>query len=97
VISKLNIDPSRLETIELDIGNSGSIDKFTKEFQQRFQKADVLINNAAIAFKGDDFDVNVVRETFRPNFYGTIELTEKFLPLLNKNGKVITLGSRAGL
>ena len=56
-----------------------------------------MVNNAAIAFKGDAFDENVVKETFQPNFFGTVDLSEKFLPLLNQNGKIVTLGSRAGL
>ena len=30
------------------------------------------------------------------NFYGTIELSEKILPILSHNGKIVTLGSTAG-
>ena len=49
-----------------------------------------------MAIKGDEFNLEVVSFTFKTNFYGTIELTEKFLPLLNENGKIITIGSSAG-
>jgi short-subunit dehydrogenase len=97
ILTKYNVDPSRLEVMELDIGNSTSIDKFVTNFAAKGIKADVLVNNAATAFKGDAFDDNVVTETFRPNVFGTIEISEKFLPLLNPFGKIVTLGSRAGL
>ena len=30
------------------------------------------------------------------NFFGTIEITEKLLPLLAEKGKVVTLGSMVG-
>lgn len=30
------------------------------------------------------------------NFYGTIEFTEKMIPVLSEKGKVVTLGSTAG-
>ncbi|CAD8094347.1 unnamed protein product [Paramecium sonneborni] len=96
LIEKYNLSQDRIDTIELDISNSDSIDKFIKEFTTRFHQADILINNAAVAVKSDDFNLEIVQFTFKPNFYGTIELTEKFLPLLTQNGKVITVGSSAG-
>jgi len=34
-----------------------------------------LLNNAGIAFKGDAFDLEIVKTTFKTNFYGTVELT----------------------
>lgn len=57
---------------------------------------DVLVNNAGMAFKGDEFNHEIVATTFKTNFYGTVELTEKFLPFLNERGKVVIIGSTAG-
>ena len=34
--------------------------------------------------------------TLTQNVFGTIEMTEKFLPVIADKGKIITLGSRAG-
>lgn len=97
ILSKYKVDENKLGLLELDISSTSSIDNFVKSFSEVYNKADVLVNNAAIAFKGDAFDENVVQDTFRPNFFGTVDLSEKFLPLLNENGKIVTLGSRAGL
>ena len=65
------ISQDRIDTIELDISNSDSIDKFIQEFTTRFHQADILINNAAVAVKSDDFNLEVVQFTFKPNFYDT--------------------------
>lgn len=64
--------------------------------KKQFGKIDVLLNNSGIAFKGDDFDASIVETTFRTNFYGTVELSEKLLPLIQKNGKIIFVGSSFG-
>jgi len=50
------------------------------------------VNDAGVATKGDSFDAQIVQETFQTNFYGTIELSEKMIPNINKNGKIITVG-----
>ncbi|CAK89176.1 unnamed protein product (macronuclear) [Paramecium tetraurelia] len=96
LIEKYNLSQDRIDIIELDISSSDSIDKFIQEFTTRFHSADILINNAAVAVKTDDFNFEIVQYTFKPNFYGTVELTEKFIPLLAQNGKIITIGSQVG-
>lgn len=46
-----------------------------------------------MAFKGDAFNEQVARETLTTNLFGTIEITEKMLPNIKQNGKVIIVGS----
>lgn len=56
-----------------------------------------MLNNAGVATKTDDpIDMKAYDYTFNTNFFGTIRFTEKALPLLKDNGKVIFLGSMAG-
>eukprot|EP01017_Pseudomicrothorax_dubius_P037419 TRINITY_DN5481_c0_g1_i1.p1 TRINITY_DN5481_c0_g1~~TRINITY_DN5481_c0_g1_i1.p1 ORF type:complete len:297 (-),score=48.91 TRINITY_DN5481_c0_g1_i1:58-948(-) len=81
---------------QLDVSNPESIDSFTKWVSNTFGKVDILLNNAGMAWKGDAFNEEVVRTTFQTNFYGTIELTEKMLPLINDSGKIVTITSSAG-
>lgn len=33
---------------------------------------------------------------YSQNFYGPIDLSEKIIPLLNENGKIVTIGSSLG-
>jgi len=60
----------------------------------------VLVNNAAIAFKAADptpFE-GQTGPTLKTNFHGTVRLTEKLLPLLEKSpaGRIATVASMAG-
>ena len=86
----------RIKIEQLDVADSGSIDKFVSNIKEKFGKVDALINNAGFAFKGDAFGPEVVRDTFQPNFYGTIELSEKMIDYIKDYGKIITVGSQAG-
>eukprot|EP00826_Nyctotherus_ovalis_P018624 TRINITY_DN15599_c0_g1_i18.p1 TRINITY_DN15599_c0_g1~~TRINITY_DN15599_c0_g1_i18.p1 ORF type:complete len:179 (+),score=65.85 TRINITY_DN15599_c0_g1_i18:88-624(+) len=81
---------------ELDLASTESIDKFVKWLKDSGKKVDCLINNAGMAYKGDTFNEEVVRVTFQTNFYGTIDFTEKMLPLIVDSGKIITVTSSAG-
>jgi NAD(P)-dependent dehydrogenase (short-subunit alcohol dehydrogenase family) len=85
-----------LHVEKLDISNSASIDAFLEVVKQKYAPLHVLVNNAGVAVKGDGFDTEGIRWTNATNFYGTVELTEKMLPLLAEQGKVVTLGSTAG-
>lgn len=67
-----------------------------QQIQAAYGTVDILLNNAGIAFKGDEFDENVARTTFGVNFFGTVDLTEKILPLIANKGKVIFVGSTMG-
>jgi len=83
-----------IEVEELDLSKSESIKKFIETISKKYHKVDVLVNNAAIAAEG--FTAEAAESTFATNIYGTIELTEAIIPLLNENGKIITVGSSYG-
>ncbi|KAL4472403.1 hypothetical protein ABPG74_018352 [Tetrahymena malaccensis] len=87
---------SKIDTFELDVDSTDSIDKFVQNIHNQYGQIDILLNNSGMAFKGDDFGVEVIEQTFRTNFYGTIDLTEKLLPYIKENGKVIFIGSSLG-
>jgi len=86
----------RVKIAQLDISDSKSIDNFVEWVSKNYGKVDALINNAGMAFKGDAFGADVVATTFKTNYYGTIELTEKMKNLINDNGKIVIIGSSAG-
>ncbi|KYQ92111.1 short-chain dehydrogenase/reductase (SDR) family protein [Tieghemostelium lacteum] len=82
-----------IRVIKLELGNIETVklavDKITKETG----KLDYLINNAAVALgygKPSQYDPEILRKTYDINFFGTVELTQFFIPLLRKgNEKVI--------
>eukprot|EP01084_Bolivina_argentea_P161497 281112_1 len=88
-----------VDLLELDVSNKSSIesslDYLSKE--KKINKLDVLVNNAGIA-SGDEFNSVLVDQIFDTNFYGAINTTEIFLPLLQKEdgGRILYMSSRVG-
>jgi len=84
---------------QLDITDKESIKNCLEWVRKEFGQIDILVNNAAVAQKGSKFDTEVFDLTFSPNVYGTINLTESVIEqdLISKNGKIIMIGSIAGL
>ena len=54
------------------------------------------MNNAGVAGKGDAFDEKIAAFTLGTNLFSTVDFTLKMTPLLNKNGKIIIVGSSVG-
>src|SRR6266545_1585580 len=75
----------------LDVTESGSIDVLADELRDGL---DILVNNAGVAMNG--FDVNVVRQTLAVNFFGTKNVTERLLPLLRTDARVVMVSSGMG-
>ena len=80
--------------MKLDLGESKGIEEFVNEFKSGFGNLDVLVNNAGIYI--NEFTPDSVERTFQTNFWGTKQLTESMLPLINKSGKVIFIASGMG-
>lgn len=85
-----------IEPIQIDLCNKDVVSKAVQYVKDKYQKIDVLVNNAGMAFKGSAFDQNVVKTTFQTNYEGTKLVTSSFLPLINSNGRIINVSSRAG-
>lgn len=84
----------------LDISSKESILSFAAGIKDDFEKIDILVNNAAIAFKNADptpFSQQA-RPTIMTNYFGTQWLTEEMLPLLRKSsqGRIVNVASEAG-
>lgn len=83
---------------QLDITKKDSISNLISWIKETFGKIDYLVNNAGTATHGDLFNIDVCNSTFEVNVYGTINFTESMLEndVINKDGKIIFLGSCAG-
>jgi NAD(P)-dependent dehydrogenase (short-subunit alcohol dehydrogenase family) len=88
---------SNFECLKLDLSNSDSITEFAEHLKD--VKLDFIVNNAGILLeKWDASVINMeqLKRTFDINVFGTIDLTEKLLPLLNPNAHIINITSDWG-
>ncbi|MCJ1311330.1 hypothetical protein MMC25_005001 [Agyrium rufum] len=87
--------PVEITYHQLDISQTKSIQDFSSFLKEKHpQGIDFVINNAGIAMTG--FDSNVVKETIQCNYYGTLEATQDFLPLVKDGGRLVNVSSMAG-
>ena len=100
-LDKLKATASELETstsgkclpLQCDVRHYDQVENMLAEVLKTFGKVDILLNNAGMAFKGDDFNEHIVRTTLETNYYGTVELTEKMIKHIKESGKIIIVGS----
>lgn len=96
----LKKDGHDVEFRELDISNRSSIAKFAELLSNDYEKIDILVNNAAVAFKANDPTpfVQQARPTLETNFFGTLYVTELLLPLLRKSPqpRLVNVASESG-
>ena len=72
--------------LALDIADDNSIESFGKELFSQVKQLDVLINNAGYLVTGlaEETSVEIGKQQFDTNFWGTIKLTNKLLPYFKK-------------
>eukprot|EP01083_Nonionella_stella_P220124 787894_1 len=93
------VTSDNIDILQLDVSNEESI-KSTFDYLQNEKKIpsiDVLINNAGVA--GDDiFNSTAVDRIFATNFWGAINMTNTYLPLISNGNasKILFMGSRTG-
>ncbi|MDW3689154.1 SDR family NAD(P)-dependent oxidoreductase [Cupriavidus sp. CV2] len=87
--------------LRLDISDDNSISAFAEELFRNIKQLDVLVNNAGYMVTGlaEETPVELGRQQFETNFWGTVKVTNALLPRLRaqKHGQIITVSSIVGL
>jgi len=87
--------------IALDLDSEQSINTFSERLFQEIPQLDILINNAGFLVSGiaEEIPIELGKQQFETNFWGTIKVTNAILPHFRKQkkGKIITVGSIVGL
>lgn len=81
--------------MKLDLADLNSIKTFAEEFSKKYDKLDILINNAGLAGSEREETKNGFEKTIGVNYIAHYYLTNLLLPVLQKSGsaRVINLSS----
>lgn len=95
---KPDFENKNLRACELDLASDPSIASCANKITGLGKKIDILINNAGVLL--DEEETRVVTEklckTLEVNLIGTIDFTEKLIPLMNQDGHIVNISSTAG-
>lgn len=78
----------------LDIAAPESIDALTVRLEREGRQLSALVNNAAMTMDG--FNPTVAERTNAVNFFGTWRVTERLLPLMKPEGRIVMVSSGSG-
>lgn len=101
-LAALQESGAKVNLVDLEVTDSGSIQGAAKEMTARTDHLDVLVNNAGVIVEGDanllTLDIEIVRRTLDTNTLGTLRVTQAFVPLLvkSRSGRIINVSSGAG-
>ena len=69
--------------------------------RERMGGLDVLVNNAAYAYRGEigELDVEAMRKMFDTNVFGLVDITNRVVPLLKaqQRGDIVNIASTSGM
>lgn len=88
--------------VQLDVTDQASVTDAAAIVTREAGKLNVLINNAGIMFRRSRFvaeeTIDEVKQTFETNVFGTLRVTQAFLPLLRKSqpAQIIMMSSGLG-
>lgn len=83
---------------QLDITDNKSIETFRDFLNQKHGGIDILVNNAAIAFKQNATEPVAVQaeQTVAVNYFAVLNTCERLFPLIRNGGRVVNVSSSAG-
>jgi NAD(P)-dependent dehydrogenase (short-subunit alcohol dehydrogenase family) len=90
---------TKTEAIEIDITKLATIVAAKKAIEIKSNRIDILVNNAgilgAVPQPAATTSVDEIRRIFDTNFFGTIQVTQEFIPLLEKSdaGRIVNVTS----
>lgn len=88
--------------IQIDLEDYSTVNRAAEILEREHGHLDILVNNAGIMSTEDGSplttELSVVKKTFDTNFFGTLYVTQKMVPLLQKatSARVVNVSSGLG-
>jgi NAD(P)-dependent dehydrogenase (short-subunit alcohol dehydrogenase family) len=93
-----DLSDKNLKVFQLDLTSADSIKACADQIAKTGSKIDFYINNSGTL--EDESETRVVieklRKTLEVNLIGTIDMTERLLPAMNKSSHIVNIASQAG-
>ena len=105
--AKLRDEGITAESLAFDLTKSQDHQKASDYFAKKYGHLDILVNNAGVLKESQAGSApnqtsavspEILRETFETNFFATVALTQKLLPLIRKApaGRIVNVSSILG-
>lgn len=94
-MAKLEEEGLKPKFHQLDIDSAESIENLRKYIASTYGGLDILINNAAIAYKMASTApfLEQATNTIKTNFTGTLNVTRALMPLIRPHGRIVNVSS----
>ncbi|KAG6866172.1 hypothetical protein C0991_007722 [Blastosporella zonata] len=94
--AQLKEDGINVKLVQLDVTDIKSVVAAKGVIEKAEGRLDVLVNNAGTGVLDKEqnaltVSLDLIREAFEPNFYGLIQTTQTFLPLLRASSQAVIL------
>jgi NAD(P)-dependent dehydrogenase (short-subunit alcohol dehydrogenase family) len=83
-----------IDHMQLDVTDAQSIERAATALGERYDRIDVLVNNAGVSLGGSDVDV--AKRTIAVNLIGAMAVTSAFRPILAEHASVVMVSSGLG-
>lgn len=96
---KSDLANENLKMLQLDLEKSDSIEKCASEIVSFGKPVDILINNVGVIYgppHNGIIDIEALRRMLEVNVIGTIDFTQRIIPLLVQGGHIVNISSRQG-
>jgi NAD(P)-dependent dehydrogenase (short-subunit alcohol dehydrogenase family) len=102
-VSRLQSDGIDARFLRLDVTDDSSVSAAAREVEEGFRHLDILVNNAAVKLEvspspPSECSLEMVRETFATNVFGSIRVLLAMLPLLRDSDapRIVNVSSGLG-
>ncbi|XP_022126589.1 carbonyl reductase [NADPH] 1-like [Pieris rapae] len=97
-VAELNKEGLRPKYHQLDITDPKSVEKFRDYLKENYGGLDILVNNAAIAFKVNAPEPVAIQaeQTLFVNYYSVLSTCEILFPILRNGARVVNISSSCG-